>query len=130
LKLLRGLQSAQYRPLEFNLVPATRVMPSAEEFDRTLFTVEEAPQVQIACPVASDATSKTGDVASVMPGIHRIEWSAFENDFEAALRFGDFRLSLRWRPRILRAGVHPMGAPISWAAKPLEPALHELAFDR
>jgi len=130
LKLLRGLQSAQYRPLEFNLVPATRVMPSTEEFDRTLYTVEEAPQVQIACPAASEATSKTGNITSVMPGINRIEWPAFENDFEATLRFGDFRMSLRWRPHILRAGVHPIGAPTSWEAQPLALALADLSFNR
>jgi hypothetical protein len=129
LKLLRGLQSAQYRPLEFNLVPSTRVMPSTAELDRTLYTVEEVPRVQIACPAASEVVSKTGDVASVMPGIHSIEWSAFENDFEATLRFGDFRLPLRWRPRILRAGIHPIGSPTSWETQPQVLALNDLSFN-
>ncbi len=130
LKLLRGLQSAQYRPLEFSLVPATRVTPSAEEFDRTLYTAEEAPQVQIACPAASEATSKTGDIRSVMPGIHRIEWSPFENDFEATLRFGDFSLPLRWRPHILRAGVCSIGTLTAWETQPLALALDDLSFAR
>ncbi len=130
LKLLRGLQSAQYQPVEFNLAPATRITPSAEEFDRTLYTVEEAPQVQIACPAASEMTSKTGDVRSVMPGIHRIEWPAFENDFEATLRFGDFSLPLRWRPRILRASVYSIGSSNSWETRPLALALDDLSFAR
>jgi len=124
------LQSAQYRPLEFNLVPATRVTPSAEEFDRTLYTVEEGPQVQIACPAASEMASKTGDVMSVMPGIHRIEWSAFENDFEVTLRFGDFSLPLRWHPHILRAGVYSKGSPTSWETQPLALSVDDLSFAR
>jgi hypothetical protein len=128
LKLLRGLQSAQYQPVEFNLAPATRVAPSTEEFDRTLFTAEEAPQVQIACPAASEVTSKTGGVTAVMPGIHRVEWSAFENDFEAALRFGDFSLPLRWRPHILRASVNSKGSSTSWETRPFALALDDLSF--
>jgi len=130
LKLLRGLQSAQYQPVEFNLAPATRITPSAEEFDRTLYTAEAPPQVQIACPAASEVTSRTGGVAAVMPGIQRIEWSAFENDFEATLGFGDFSLPLRWRPRILRASVHSVGSSTSWEPQPLALALDDLSFAR
>jgi hypothetical protein len=130
LKLLRGLQSAQYRPVEFNLVSATRVFPSAEEFDRTLYTVEEAPQVQIACPAASETTSWTGDVTAVMPGIHRVEWPALENDFEATLRFENFSLPLRWRPRILRTGVYSIGSAPSWETRPLALVLDDLTFAR
>ncbi|MCI0388097.1 MAG: hypothetical protein MOB07_04925 [Acidobacteria bacterium] len=130
LKLLRGLQSAQYQPVEFNLAPAMRITPSAEEFDRTLYTAEEAPQVQIACPAASEVSSRTGGVTAVMPGIHRIEWPAFENDFGATLRFGDFSLPLRWRPRILRAGVYSVGSAPSWETQPLALALDELSFAR
>ena len=128
LKLLRGLQSAQYRPVEFNLIPATRVMPSAEEFDHTLYTVEETPDVQIASPSASAVTSKTGDVAVVMPGIYRVKWSAVENDFGATLHFGGFSLPLRWHPHILRAGIYSKGAPTSWETQPLALDLDKLSF--
>ncbi|MCG3143027.1 MAG: hypothetical protein HONDAALG_00339 [Gammaproteobacteria bacterium] len=128
LKLLRGLQSAQYLPLEFNLAPAMRVAPPADEFDRTLYTAEETPTVQIACSAASELASKAGNIATVMPGIHRIEWSAFENDFEATLHFGDFSLPLRWHPHILRAGIYSKGSPTSWETQPLTLALDKLSF--
>ncbi len=128
LKLLRGLQSAQYLPVEFNLAPATRVAPSAEEFDRTLYTAEEPPQVQIACPAASEMTSRTGGATAVMPGIHRVEWPALENDFEATLRFENFSLPLRWRPRILRAGVYSIGSAPSWETRPLALTVDDLSF--
>ncbi|MGE0884272.1 MAG: hypothetical protein AB7P14_12065 [Blastocatellales bacterium] len=128
LKLLRGLQSAQYLPLEFNLVPAMRVAPPADEFDRTLYTAEETPTVQIACSAASELASKTGIIATVMPGINRIEWSVFENDFEATLHFGDFSLPLRWHPHILRAGIYSKGSPTSWETQPLTLALDKLSF--
>lgn len=128
LKLLRGLQSAQYLPLEFNLVPAIRITPSAEEFIHTLYTAEQTPQVQTICSARHQVISKSGNVANVVPGINQIDWSVVENDYEATLKFGHFSLPLRWHPHILRSRITSKGSPTSWAPKTLSLALDSLSF--
>ncbi|MBS1808651.1 MAG: hypothetical protein JST84_10710 [Acidobacteria bacterium] len=118
IKLLRGLQSAQYLPLEFNLVPALHLSPSSAEFASTLYTAEDAPHVQVNCAVTHQLTSREGKVVCILPGLHEIQWAGRETEFEATLDFGHFRLPLRWYPHLLRARIHTPQSSESWDAPP------------
>ncbi|MBL8206925.1 MAG: hypothetical protein JNM09_22020 [Blastocatellia bacterium] len=128
LKLLRGLQSAQYLPLEFNLVPALRLTPSSAEMASTLYTTEDAPHVQVTCSATPRLTSREGRVQPILPGLHEIQWSGHETDFEATLDFGHFRLPLRWHPHILRARMHTQHSCESWVAPPPTLFVEKLSF--
>lgn len=128
LKLLRGLQSAQYLPLEFNLVPAVHLTPSSAEIASTLYTAEDAPHVQVGCAVPHQLTSREGRVLSIVPGLHEVQWAGNGTDFEAVLDFGHFRIPLRWHPHILRATIHTQHSPVSWDTPPPTLPIAKLSF--
>lgn len=128
LKLLRGLQSAQYVPIEFNLVPATRCIPAASDFAAALYSAEEPPQVEIVCPDAEGLTSRTGNVVTGMPGTCRIDWPPANQEFDASLQVGNFSLPLRWWPHILRSAIASKGSPVSWESQPPTLPLDALSF--
>jgi hypothetical protein len=128
LKLLRGLQSAQYLPLEFNLVPALHLTPSSAEIASTLYTAEDSPHVQVNCATPHRLTSSAGKLISILPGLHEIQWTARETEFVATLDFVHFQLPLRWHPHILRARLHTQNSSESWDAPPPTFQVEKLSF--
>ncbi|MDQ3010696.1 MAG: hypothetical protein M3X11_08360, partial [Acidobacteriota bacterium] len=62
-------------------------------------------------------------------GIYQIGWPVWANDFEAVLEFGHFKVPLRWRPHLLRAGIFSKGAMDGWTEQPPALPLEYLTFD-
>ncbi len=128
-KLLQGLQSARYAPIEFIVTPEVRISPSNYDIGRTLYTADEPPLVEASCSEAMALTSSDGQVVAVMPGIYRISWSPYAADFAAALDFGHFRAPLRWHFHVLRARMLAKGLGETYMEQPLVLPFDDLSFD-
>ena len=103
-------------------------MPSSAEIASTLYTSEELPHIQVSSVVLHHLISRYGRVLSILPGLHEIQWSGYETDFEATLDFGHFRIPLRWHPHILRARIHTQHSSESWEAPPPTLPIAKLSF--
>lgn len=128
-KLLYGLQSARYAPIEFVVTPEMQILPSNYDIERTLFTADEPPRTQVSCSEAAALTSTSGQVGAVMPGIYQIRWSPYSADFTARLDFDHFRVPLRWHFHVFRAKVLTKGFGKTYAEQPLILSFDDLSFD-
>lgn len=116
LKLLQGLQSARYAPVEFLVVPKSTISPAGGELERCLYTSENPPTIQVRSPEAANFTSDTGRVDSAAAGAYQVEFPHCGTEFTATLQFGHFGVPLRWRPHILRGGIARTGEVVEWTS--------------
>lgn len=113
-KLLRGLQRAQYPPIEFNLVPALRFEPGMERIAGDLFTELAPPRVRIDAAAAVEVTSRDGRIESLDGRVHEVVWDAFAADYSVDLKWDDLRVRAVFHPAVLRAGLRQIGGPVAW----------------
>ncbi len=114
LKLLQGLQSARYAPVEFLVIPETIISPTAGELRERLYTSENPPTIRIRSREASNLTSDTGRIDSATIEIYQIEFPEYATEFTATLQLAHLAVPLRWRPYVLRAGIARTGEVIQW----------------
>ncbi len=129
-KLLHGLQSAHYSPIEFSLIPALRITPNSDEFEQTLYDAASPPSVEIIAPKTGQLSSSDGEINVVMPGFYEIRWLVQQNDYTAMLSYGQFQLPLRWHPHALRARLMARNVAAVWLTEPLRLTPDDLSFER
>lgn len=112
-KLLRGLQRAQYPPIEFNLAPALRFDPGMDRIAGDLFTELAPPRVRINA-AAVEVASRDGRVESLDGLVHEVFWDAFASDYSVDLKWDDLRVRAVLHPAVLRAGLRQMAGPVAW----------------
>jgi hypothetical protein len=114
LKLLQGLQSARYAPVEFLVIPETIISPTAGEFRERLYTSENPPTIRVRSREASNLTSVTGKIDSARVGAYQIEFPHCATEFTATIQLAHLAVPLRWRPYVLRAGIAQTGEVVKW----------------
>jgi hypothetical protein len=130
LKLLQGLQSARYQPVEFSLTPPLRITPNREVFAQTLFDLCNPPRAELIGPEIGQISSLDGEVKVVMPGFYEVHWLGQQNEFTALLNYGQFQIPLRWRPHVLRMRLAFSNTTPQWLTEPLRLTSDELSFER
>lgn len=114
IKLLRGLQRAQYPPIEFNLVPALRFEPGMDRIAGDLFTELSPPRVRIDSAAAVEVASRDGRIESPDGRVHEVVWDAFAADYSVDLKWDDLRVRTVLHPAVFRAGLRQMSGPVGW----------------
>jgi len=100
IRLMQGLISARYTPIEFILVPAIEI--SSPD---TLFTKERLPEVILKSHDIKHIDSEYGKVEVIADHEYRIVWSITAAQFDAIIAFDHISLSMRWLLNVLRACV-------------------------
>jgi hypothetical protein len=118
-RLLYGLQNAGYEPVEFIVIPPTKLLPSPEELEKLLFTSESPPVFHIESSALRKLECERGEIESSANGAYILSWSHQEREFKATLFFENFSIPVRWRPHIFRAGVSSSNNSLSWSNEPI-----------
>jgi len=116
IKLLYGLQNAGYEPVEFFVLPQTRLRPDEVDLKNILFTSEEPPVLQIVSPFSKGVKSDNGIIQTSGEGCYEVSWSHQDVDFKAELTFENFSVPLSWRPHILRYGISSTNGTPEWSS--------------